>query len=604
MKQVSRLLTWALLPAAMTLQRADGAPPIGFGVWADRGVAQRIPAGAKLVQGPPKGRLPEFTAEEKRRGYVVFGKNYLETVYPTTTPKRSEIRSAFSIFASLGEFEPLTFCVYAIKPLTAAVVVSDLVRRDGKARLPKENIDVRAMSPVYRAKGADYKLVSNIMEKTPQVAVAAGRTRQFWLTVFVPKETAPGVYRGSVRLTVGESSSDLAVRLRVLPFELREPDVNRWMYFHLDKRLTGVLFPRNLRKYLLDMKAHGMTSVIVKASPKVTVEGDRVTCDFTKPGRGWDMIGMEQMMDMLKECGLTGEVVFSGAAAIGYFGAFGPYYNAYTRKKDPLPVREKIFRQIVTQIKAKADEEGWRLIFKPFDEPANHPERMKFTKYALRLLKDLGVKTHTTLNGLWKGVDDGKEFGQDLDYHDYNWVTPEVIADTRKRGKILYVYNGGSGATVERGPYSEDRCFWGFYVWKTGAKGISQWIYYDADWAMKSAGAFDLQRSDGYFYVFPTERGPVPTAYWECTREGIDDLKYMHTLDALMKQAAKSRDKDVATALAEAREVVKSVLDEISPEFLTRKKGPMMREFPVRFFDASRWKIARSIIELNKAMAP
>ena len=66
---------------------------------------------------PDSGTLPEPAEADRKRGFVVYSRHYLECVYPHTKPRPEDINPALRLFATPGEFEPLNFVVYPLADL-------------------------------------------------------------------------------------------------------------------------------------------------------------------------------------------------------------------------------------------------------------------------------------------------------------------------------------------------------------------------------------------------------------------------------------------------------------------------------------------------------
>jgi len=63
--------------------------------------------------------MPEVTAEEQARGYVIFSKNYLEMVYPSTCPTRVEVSDILEISSAGDAVRGLAFSAAPELPLAA-----------------------------------------------------------------------------------------------------------------------------------------------------------------------------------------------------------------------------------------------------------------------------------------------------------------------------------------------------------------------------------------------------------------------------------------------------------------------------------------------------
>ncbi|MBM4087543.1 MAG: hypothetical protein FJ272_22360, partial [Planctomycetes bacterium] len=229
------------------------------------------PAGAPpairyLSPNPP----PTPTAADTARGYVPFARNYLDLIPPTYAPSQDEVGEVkrvrelpiLAAFCSLGEYEPLSLGLYALRDLkNVHAVVSDLKAPSG-ATIPSSAVDVRTVRYLYKRSHysmGDRMLVPTHLEKKPLAEVPKGQSRQFWLTVHVPSNAAPGDYRGSVTIQAdGAPDLTLPLKLEVLPIRLAVPKGIGFGMYDWPPRAEGD--PSSEARFR-DQRAHGMTTV-------------------------------------------------------------------------------------------------------------------------------------------------------------------------------------------------------------------------------------------------------------------------------------------------------------------------------------------------------
>ena len=144
----------------------------------------------------------EFSAAEKERGYVVFSRHYLERTFQTSVPKPEEITNGVRCRASLDEYEPISVMVRSLKNLTAlnAQIREPLVGPQG-ATIPASEIDVRMVRPSRRwLNSVGYVELPLFLPLAVPDDLPADQTRQFWITVHVPEDAVPGLYRGVIEI--------------------------------------------------------------------------------------------------------------------------------------------------------------------------------------------------------------------------------------------------------------------------------------------------------------------------------------------------------------------------------------------------------------------
>ena len=76
---------------------------------------------------------------------------------------------------------------------------------------------------------------------------------------------------------------------------------------------------------------------------------------------------------------------------------------------------------------------------------------------------------------------------------------------------------------------------WGFGFWKSGFRTLIPWIYQSSNgdpWNYLDGTSMD------FFNRSTPDGEPIPVAMWEAYREGIDDGRYLYTLERLLAENA------------------------------------------------------------------
>ncbi len=102
-------------------------------------------------------------------------------------------------------------------------------------------------------------------------------------------------------------------------------------------------------------------------------------------------------------------------------------------------------------------------------------------------------------------------------------------------------------------------------------------------------------------WVVPTRGGPLPTLSWEATREGIDDGRYLFTLQSLTETARNHDDPKVTAAARKADDTIRRLhaLVDASP---FGDRYPFFRtcdDLSVASLDEFRYSVARHIVALQ-----
>ena len=101
-----------------------------------------VPDGAREIPFDETAPEPTLTGPEKERGYLLFQRPLTESIYPNSRPLAHERLEALVAFATPGEFEPVTFALYPVRPMqNLKVRASSLNSPAGE--IPAGSIDVR-----------------------------------------------------------------------------------------------------------------------------------------------------------------------------------------------------------------------------------------------------------------------------------------------------------------------------------------------------------------------------------------------------------------------------------------------------------------------------
>ena len=542
--------------------------------------------GAKDAHKADKGTKP-----------VIFVKDYMERGYPTTLPRKGQVTDTIEVFASLGEYEPATFCVRATgKALEGvqATVSGDLKSKAGSV-IPANNVDIRLVEIWKRRLTTSKRMyMERYLQKKASVDIPMHTTRRFWLTVHVPDSAEGGIYHSRILIVAGQKTlKALNLKVEVLPFKLTSSEgMGYFMYFPQWGIPERCRTPEYLRKIFVDMREHGMTTATLYLFPYGTVNGKR---QFTFEARGeGGQLAFGPTMDILRDT----KLMKPGMPAI-WLGA------------DVVGASE--WKKILDEGKKRKWPE---LVLYLQDEPGDE-KRIKNAKRLFRILDGFkkqypqysSVRATTAIGS--SGIEALGEF-YDI------WIAgagfdEKLVRKAREMGKLLWSYDCGL-ATVDA---ETTRYYFGLWCWKTGIKGASLWAYSSTqntsehrwDYIEKNLENFELTFS----FVWPAADGPIPSIGWEAAREGIDDHKYVSTLTRMIEKAKAAGHTEAAR---QAEATLKQITDKIRVKALDqatrvgsasgwRAGGYYDRPSPQAEiakgdYNKFRYKIARQIITLQK----
>jgi hypothetical protein len=91
-------------------------------------------------------------------------------------------------------------------------------------------------------------------------------------------------------------------------------------------------------------------------------------------------------------------------------------------------------------------------------------------------------------------------------------------------------------------------------VWKTGCDGVTEYLYSLEQAWLEAASTKPALANDGvHSMVYRTTDGVIDTIQWEGYREGIDDVRYVTTLQQAIEKAKNSANKARAAVAHEAQ---------------------------------------------------
>jgi len=503
---------------------------------------------ARYVDDSP---MPEVSRGERERGYVLFARSWMEMTFPNSIPRKDELTGTLESFTALGEYEPTTFCVRALKDLkNARVAVSDLTDGDGGV-ISRENIDVRVVRCLVPGGRFGGMLIPALLEKRASVDVDRDTTGQFWLTVWVPSDARPGHYKCQIKFSPENARpGTLEWRLRVLPIKLEEP---RGVSFAIKEGHSLPPYPI-LREHFEEMRRHGMNTFEYRGllGAKMGLKDGKVVVTLNGTS------ALEMVMKAYMEAGYTEPVHWNMGSEQGRMADI----RQWCLERGPLESEAfaDCYRQVIGAVLEEGRRRGWpEIIFGPEDEPTEWCQRMEATVRCLKLLKGLGVRTGE--NGVggrplrpfrgrqWTSDELLEELYPLLDillFHDGPFLRRGVydmgawegfLRRAKGDGKEVRIYN------VDNTPYHAEakRFAYGLLLWYAKADGAHLWQYGGMGGGLNS------------FNLTPEEEAGGLYIFWEGMREGVKDYKYLYTLHALIAKAKKSG-KSVVREMADKAE--------------------------------------------------
>lgn len=491
-------------------------------------------------------------------------------ILPHTDPLPGERSTTIMMQACPGEYEPASF---VIRPLTADVqdvmpVAGDLV--SDRSVIAGNNVDIKLVKVWYQAGGAgethrikrgvtpvmipellindddlvvvDTRTKKNFLRASinghsqlvdisqaeaqkgqvvkpvsefdvrdgsslqPIKLIERNKAQQYWITVRVPDNALPGEYAGSIQIkSGGRNIGTMILNLKVLPFNLKDPTLTYSLYYHAHL-VSGVgtisskfKSEAQLRAELQDMFNHGVKNPTVYQDP-----GNKEL--------------LAKVLTIRRQVGMGGQPLF-------YLGIKTEDVNNQHAKARYVEAAKRLM--------AVANENGVSGLYVYGIDEAEEGllEKQKTIWGALR---QEGVKIFVAgwRPGHWNLVKES------LDVYVDGQPPDRTVADSfRGHGNKVFAYNtpqvGIENPLVYRRNY-------GLRLWQAGYDGAMDYAYqhgFGFVW-----NDFDHDEFRDHNFTYPTSTGVISTIAWEGFREGVDDVRYINVLEALINKESLSGD--------------------------------------------------------------
>ncbi|NUQ63303.1 MAG: hypothetical protein HUU20_12560 [Pirellulales bacterium] len=522
--------------------------------YASRGELESVKAAIQAVRFGPETIRAIVQGHAAGSPYVTYTPPAI-TSHPLSAglfPIPAPIGNRLACAACRGEYEPLSLAVYALEDIRGlAVSVTELSGPAGA--IPADAVDVRVVKSWYQAGREiwdtkhkhlaaelllkDDRLVrvdtdrqDNYLRSTAAdgketwllcsgptseqlehvrpidaptlqpVDIPAESLKQFWLTIHVPENAKTGAYRGTVKLTAGDTCREIPLELAVYPFDLAQPALRYSIYYRAvlsgDGEATISSDSKSADQYRAEManlKAHGVV--------------------YPTNYQGWDETPLRRVLEIRKEVGLPG----------------GPFYNlGRSTGASTDPGQLKSLQDDVRRWTAFCRPFGYDTVYFYGSDEATGKELLA-QKAAWKAVQDAGGKTFVAgykgtfeaMGGLLNcAVLAGKP-------------DPEEAKKWHSVGSHAFCYAYPQVGNEEPETY---RRHFGLELWKAGFDGAMDYAYqhgFGHVW-----NDFDHATYRDHVFAYPTADGVIDTIQWEGFREGVDDVRYLSTL---LERVAKAK---------------------------------------------------------------
>ena len=531
----------------------------------------------RLTVTPPglTRRSLRFSAQESMRA---LGKPYLvwlpaslfARVLPDSLPPAAGTSPEVTLTACPEQTQAATFCLYSPTALTdVSVSLPQDLQGIGHV-IPRSDVEVHVVQVRPRSGGGTLRDPDTagptpaLLVKDDRVPLAGAYTplrlagpavcdipadtsKQFWLTVSVPRITPHGSYIGRLLVT-GRGLAPFTVRmvLNVLPLRLLSP----------------------AKQYGIDLRSRLDPSPATLPSP----DGRDLVTDFVSKDT------LDRQLADIYAHGFTIASLYDSPEtlwnAVNEYRAYGlgTPYNLYKGDGDPKTLE-----------KARGDHQAPALTY------YTDPEPNAAAQSRMGLLSKAGIPNATYIP---RQADFGA-LGTTTDIALYNRDSEYPQQLLRTKGQRVSMTRDWWYWPAAAEDPETNRVDTGLLLWRSNLYGAFLPDYqtafgadpYDED----SAGAAPAKAAfRPLMLTYPVKDGVLDTLQWEACREGVNDVRYLTTMYAALREC---KDAHIAKPLVgEAEGYVKTFLDK------------PLANLPEPQLDGFRTQVANYAIELRRAI--
>jgi len=486
-------------------------------------------------------------------GFKVWVADPLVKILPDS-PVPTEPETAIKINAVRNEYESAQVIVTAGSDISKlAVKVSPVTGSLGV--MPR--VEAQFLGFILVEKGAPNTPPEHLIAQAPAglpdpilemklVSVKAGRNQPVWLTIFVPKQTAPGTYTATVEILADSESATVPLSVRVHPVTLPDERTLYLTNWFSASNIAGAHglekwsepFWKMLEAYAWCMADHRQNVVITRIFELITARDDgngNLTFDFSL---------FDRWVELFKRAGVIGIIEGGHLAGRGEWEAKD--FDAYR----PVTANPDGSVQKNPPVKATSDEER-RFLSQFLPALQKHLEEKNWSDIYLQHLTDEPIAVNA--ESYKKLASFVREFAPKLRTIDASmcteiagsidiWVPlpPELEAklsffqERKKLGDDVWFYT----CLVPRGKYMnrfldyplvETRLLH-WMNFKYGLTGYLHWglNHWHGD-PFKDVPDDILPPGDSHI-VYPGKRGPLSSIRLEALRDGVEDYELLKLL--------------------------------------------------------------------------
>lgn len=483
-----------------------------------------------------KTPMPEISKKSQERGFIVDINDYMQLTFDNSIPKKDDNSAKITTKLAKGEFENAAFSIFALNDLKN-------ITFNWKKTFPKGiDADIFAVKAVpkrinnYVGSG-EFINAPQYLEAFTTAALQKNSNLPCQIVIHAAKEVKAGTYHAELEINADNKKYLLPIEVIVRNFTLDLPlgyDLSFWIGF--DGKTDA-----EIEAEIKSLAEHNFTSLVVMNSInfKNNEAGNKVI-DFEKSP-------IVTAVKYMKKYNLPGRL------HIGTTEIYEANPNNY--------------KELITSLEDYANKNNWPArVYTCYDEVSSHPEQFPALTARLQDLKDMNLTTHVdhiyykTTRPIQKEIDKMSHL-VDVFVLRYNtrgifyadkW--DEIEKTITAKGKELIAYNSNNGLLFTQPAMMRFANGWFFRSFGKNTKGQFTWA-----WNWYSGTPYtDLDGSVDWVYIFPArgnKKGGNSLNY-ELMREGIDDLRYIITLENLIAEA---RNKNLTAQADNAQKLLNDI---------------------------------------------
>lgn len=501
-------------------------------------------------------------------------------IVPSTYPLPGQKSLDLRVTACRGEFEPASFVIRPTTNVTGLKLTPTNLQSDTRV-IPAENVDIKIVKAWYQggsawvnvnpdpkrmlvpelllnddalvqikdnsrdnflrlsfSNGPKYALISDATRNDKPVYhsvnefpvkdattllpvdIEKNTNKQFWITVKVPRDASAGKYSGHILFSQDDTEiGKLNIAVEVLPFELDAPRQIYSIYYRgqlrPDKPTISSEYKsaEQMTAELKDMQAHGISNPTVYQHFGHSRTAEALIKDALK---------------LRRDVGFTADTL--------YFLGMNTGISSTTTERAELAQR-------VRQLIGLARPFGIKDVYiYGIDEAEG--EKLLAQRKAWEAVHEAGAKVYVA--------------GRTGNFHKVGDVLDLLVAayepnkdEADKYHNIGHqVFNYANPQVGVENPEAYRRNY-GLILWQNDYDGAMDYAYQHSFGSIWND--FDGKYRDLVF-AYPTVDGVIDTIAWEGFREGVDDVRYVTTLQKHIKRATQSGTPQQRNTAKEAQE--------------------------------------------------